>query len=255
MGNNVLSPIATAVAAFFLIAGSAVAGIFVRSRMPEHHLTGDSKEVIRVATALVASLTALVLALMFAATRTSFEHTSAAVSRLAVDFTELDEILDEYGSDALPIRKQLREALGPLVDAIWRGSAAESGRPVAVRRFHGTGTLAMIRDLRPVTPAQSSLQARALQIGNDISQASLSLFAQPPDSVSTPFMVVLVLWLMFIFATFAMSAKPNPTLMTVLFVCILSASAALYLILELGLPFGGLMTVSSAGLRAALPPI
>ena len=67
--------------------------------------------------------------------------------------------------------------------------------------------------------------------------------------------VVLVLWLMFIFTTFAMSSKPNTTLTVVLCVCILSAAGALYLILELGLPFGGLMQVSNDSLRDALTPI
>ena len=76
-----------------------------------------------------------------------------------------------------------------------------------------------------------------------------------PNSVSTPFMVVLVLWMVFLFTTFSMSAKPNPTLAIVLFVCILSASAAIYLILELGLPFGGLMQVSNDSLREALTPL
>src|SRR3981189_2186115 len=99
--------------AFALILAGTILGAIVRSRLPEHHLTGDSKEVIRLATALVATLTGLVLALMFAATRTSFEHTSAAVSRLAVSFTELDEVLEDYGPEALPIRKQLRVDLGP----------------------------------------------------------------------------------------------------------------------------------------------
>ena len=92
-----MSPIATATVAFLLILGSAIVGTLVRGRLPEHHLTGDSKDVIRLATALVATLTGLVLALMFAATRTSFEHTSAAISRLAVDFIDLDEHLNLLG--------------------------------------------------------------------------------------------------------------------------------------------------------------
>jgi uncharacterized membrane protein YbhN (UPF0104 family) len=82
-----LNPIVMACAAFGLILGGAILGAIVRSRLPEHHLTGDSKEVIRLATALVATLTALVLALLFAATRASFEHTSASVSRLATTFS------------------------------------------------------------------------------------------------------------------------------------------------------------------------
>jgi hypothetical protein len=250
-----LSPIDTAGLAFVLILFSTVVGTLVRRKMPESHLTGDSKEVIRLATALVATLTGLVLALMFAATRTSFEHTSGAVSRLAVEFSELDEILEDYGPDAAPIRRQLRADMGTLIDSIWRDDAVAAGRPPVTRKSHGVGALSMIRELQPKTPAQSSMQARALQISGDISQTRLALLAQPPDSVSTPFIIVLVLWLMFIFTTFAMSSKPNVTLTIVLGICILSASGALYLILELGLPFGGVMQVSNDSLRGALAPL
>jgi len=250
-----LSPIATAVIAFALIVTCTIAGTVVRAKMPEHHLTGDSKEVIRLATALVATLTGLVLALMFASTRTTFEHTSAAVSRLAVSLTELDEVLEDYGPPGLPIRRTLRTDLQPLIDSIWQDDAVAAGRPPVSRRSHATSALAMIRELQPANPVQASLQARAVQIATDISQTRLVLMSQPPDSVSMPFVTVLVLWLMFIFTTFAMSSKPNITLTVVLCVCILSASGALYLILELGLPFGGVMQVSNAGLREALAPI
>ena len=244
-----------AATAFGLIMAGTLLGMVVRSRLPEHHLTGDSKEVIRLSTALVATLTAVVLALLFAATRTSFEHTSGSVSRLAADISELDEILEEYGPDANPIRQQLRKELQPLMDSIWRDDAVAAGRQIPTRSSHTTGALSMLRELQPRTAAQSSLQARALQIGTDISQTRLLLFAQPPDSVSTPFMIVLVLWLVFIFTTFSMSSKPNVTLGIVLGICILSASGAVYLILELGLPFGGLMQVSGESLRNALTPI
>jgi hypothetical protein len=250
-----LSPIALAGIAFALILGSTILGAVTRAMLPEHHLTGDSKDVIRLATALVATLTALVLALLFAGTRASFEHTSTSVSRLAADISELDQVLEEYGPEALRIRQQLRSEMSPLIDSIWRDDAAAAGRPVPTRRAHNSSALYLVRELQPRTPVQASLQARALQIGTDISQTRLSLFAQPPDSVSRPFMVVLVLWLMFIFTTFSLSSKPNVTLGIVLFFCILSASCAIYLIVELGLPFGGLMQVSNASLRSALAPL
>ena len=59
---------------------------------------------------------------------------------------------------------------------------------------------------------------------------------------------------MFIFAVFSMSSPPNATLCIVLLLSILSASAAIYLILELAQPFDGLMQVSNEGLRGALKP-
>ena len=68
-------------------------------------------------------------------------------------------------------------------------------------------------------------------------------------------MTALVLWLAFIFGSFSMSAAPNRTMVTILFICGLSASTAIFLILELGQPFDGLMQISNVGLREALAPL
>jgi len=250
-----LSPVVIATVAFALILTGTIAGALIRSKLPEPHLTGDSKEVIRLATALVGTLTAVVLALLFAATRTSYEHTSGYVSRIAADISELDEILRDYGPEATPVRRQLRAEIGPLIDSIWQEAAHKAGRATRFQGSHDASATYLLRQLQPKNPLQASLQARALAVAADISQTRLALSAQPPDSVSLPFIVVLVLWLTFIFTTFSMSAKPNPTLTIVLGVCVLSSSAAVYLILELGQPFDGLMQVPNETLRSALRPI
>ncbi|WP_085934321.1 hypothetical protein [Enhydrobacter aerosaccus] len=246
-----MSPIASAATAFGLILASALIGMYLRSRLPDHHLNGDSKDVIKLATALIATMSALVLALLFSATRTSFEHNSASVSRMTADVVELDQLLDEYGPEAKSVRAALRSEIEPLIDSIWKDDAEARGvKPTS--KPHSETTLYLIRGLTPKNGVQSSIQARALQVSTDLSQTYMSLFAQPADSISATFMIVLVIWLMFIFGVFSMSSAPNATLGIVLFVCILSASAALYLIMELGLPFGGLMQVSNEGLRNAL---
>ena len=250
-----MSPIQQAGIAFALIVASGMAGAFLRSRLPEHHLTGDSKDVIKLAVALIATMSALVLvlALLFASTRTSFERTSGYVSRMTADIVELDKLLTEYGPEAKPLRAALRAEVGPLIDSIWQDDAPASSAGAA--KGHGDSVLYMLRELSPANRVQSSIQARALQVSTDLDQTQLALMSQPGDSISNTFIVVLVIWLMFIFAVFSMSAPPNPTLFAVLGLCIFSASAAIYLILELGLPFGGLMQVSPETLRAALKPL
>ncbi len=52
-----------------------------------------------------------------------------------------------------------------------------------------------------------------------------------------------------IFVSFGLFAPPNATVVTILFVCALSVSAAIFLILELDQPFRGFIQVSSAPLR------
>jgi len=247
-----LSPIAFAAAAFALIVASAIAGAFLRQKLPEHHLTGDSKDVIKLAIALIATMSALVLALLFASTRTSFERTSGYVSRMTADIVELDRLLQHYGPEAAPVRQSLRAEIGPLIDSIWRDDAIARGVKPDTNAAPEETALYLIQDLVPKTGLQRAIQTRALQVGADLTQTQLALFSQPSDSISNTFVIVLIVWLMFIFAIFSMTSPPNPTLFTVLGICILSASAAIYLIMELGLPFGGLMQLSNEGLRTAL---
>ena len=249
-----MSPLHQACIAFALIIGSAALGAFLRTKLPEQHLTGDSKDVIKLAVALIATMSALVLALLFASTRTSFERTSGYVSRMTTNIAELDKLLKEYGPEAKPIRVALRDEIGPLIDSIWQEDAAPQSAS-AEEKGHGDSVLYMLRELTPANKVQASILARALQVSTDLGQTQLTLLSQPGDSISNTFIIVLIIWLMFIFAVFSMSSPPNATLFSVLFLCVLSASAAIYLILELGLPFGGLMQVSSDGLRTALKPL
>lgn len=248
-----MSAIAVSGIVFAVILGGTVLGMLLRSRLPEHHLSTESKEVIRLATALVATLSALVLGLLVASTRGSYEQTSGQISRMTVDAVVLDWLLAEYGPEATPLRRDLRQTIGAMADSIWRPDPRVAGP------FHANGASESayykIQELVPRDAVQRGLQARAIQVATDLAQTRLLLFAQPADAISTPFLMVLVLWLALIFTSFAIFAPPNGTVATVLFVCILSASSAIFLILEMGSPFDGLMRISSEPLRNALGPL
>lgn len=250
-----MSAVYVALTAFALIVISIAAGLFLRRSLPESHLSGDSKEVIRLATALIGTMAAVVLALLFASTRSAYEVTNSNVARLTAGVIELDQVLAEYGGpESLALRTALRDDVTRMVAAIWRDDAPVSAgvvRPVVQEET----VLFKLRQLAPKTPVQISLQARGLLVGTDIDQTRLTLFAQPPDSLSRPFITVLVLWLCFIFASFAMSSKANTTLVVVLLICASTASSAIYLILELGQPFDGLLQISNSALRHALMPL
>jgi hypothetical protein len=70
-----------------------------------------------------------------------------------------------------------------------------------------------------------------------------------------PFLAVLIFWLTIIFASFSLFAQPSAIVISSLFIFALSAAGAIYLVLELGQPFAGLMQICSAPLRNALAPL
>src|SRR5258708_19904862 len=90
----------------------------MRYWVPESHISGDSKEVIRLATALIGTMAAVVLALLFASTRTSFEATNASVGRMTPSVIELDHMLQEYGPEGEALRKALRLDVVSIVGSI-----------------------------------------------------------------------------------------------------------------------------------------
>ena len=75
---------------------------------------------------------------------------------------------------------------------------------------------------------------------------------QTGSSVPQPFLLILVFWLSIIFTSFGLFAPRNATAIAALCVCALSVAAAIFLILEMGRPLGGLIHISSAPMREAL---
>ena len=78
------------------------------------------------------------------------------------------------------------------------------------------------------------------------------MFQQTESSISVSLLVVVVFWLTIIFMSFGLFAQPHVLAISVLFISAISVSAAVFLILELDQPFGGLIQISSAPLRNAL---
>ena len=251
-----MRPIIVSLIAFAAIMGGAFLGAFLRNALPDHHLADDAKDIVRLGAGLVGTIAALVLGLLIASAKSSYDTQSSQVQRLTADVVQLDQLLAQYGSEARPIRDLMRQALGPVVEQLWRESrsAATKDAPF-VGSTVAEDAFARIGELAPQTDAQRSLKARAIQVSTDLVQTRLALFVQAGSSIPMPFVAVLVFWLAIIFASFSLFARLNPTLIVALVVFALSASAALFLIAEMSEPFSGLMQIPSAPLRNALAPL
>ena len=247
-----MSALGTSLAAFVVILGGAFLGTWLRSVLPEQHLADDTKDVVRLGTGLIGTISALVLGLLIASANSSYNDHSAHVQQIAADVILLDQILALYGPEAKPARVQLRQAIGPMVNRIWRKNRSDSAYQASSA---GRDFVAIILQLTPQNEAQRTLKDRAIQAVADLTQTRLLLFEQSGGSLPLPFLVVLVFWLAMIFASFGMFSRPNPTVIAALIVCVVSASGALFLVLELSEPFAGLLQISSAALRSALAPV
>jgi hypothetical protein len=234
--------------------GGAVVGTSIRKRLPDDHLSSDSRDVIKLAVGTVATLSALVLGLLIASAKSSFDTKDAEVVQLATNIILLDRQLVHYGPEAQGARELLRLFTNYKIDAIWKVQAPHSaGEPDGWTLF---GDLQdSIRGLTPGSPAQQIIQSRALQLGSEIAAGRSLLELQTESSISAPFLWILLFWLTIIFASFGFLTSPNATIVAALLVCALSVSSAIFLILEMDIPFQGLIQVSSAPMREALAHI
>jgi hypothetical protein len=249
-----MSALALSCLIFVLTLGGILLGSLLRRALPEHHLSKDSQDVVRLGVGLIATLAALLLGLLIAAAKSSFDTQSTQVTQITADIILLDRLLAQYGPEARPIRQQMRSVIGPFADQLWREKQASAATPFEANASAEQVYLA-VQALSPQNDLQRSLQTRAAQVSNDLAQTRLLLFAESGNVIPAPFLTILVLWLVIIFASFSLFSALNATVFTCLSLFALSASCAMFLILELGQPFSGLMTISSEPLRHALGPL
>ena len=74
-----MSSLVIALIVFVCVFGSALLGLFLRTSLPEHHLSEDSTGVVKLGTGLIATLAALVLGLLIASAKTSFDKIKDAL--------------------------------------------------------------------------------------------------------------------------------------------------------------------------------
>jgi Protein of unknown function (DUF4239) len=247
-----VSPMTISWVVFACVCGGALLGMFLRRILPQHHINEDSKELVKLGMGLIATMAALVLALLIASAKSYHDLQNTEVTELASDFILLDRTLALYGPETKDARSQIPATINSVVDQTWSKDAFRSEN---VDRAFGPRAemfYAQIRQLEPRTDFQRAVYTQLLDIGMELRRKRSFLLEQTGGSIPTPFLVVLAFWLALIFAGFGLSARTNSTVIGILVACALSVAAAIFLIVELDRPFHGLMQISGASLRDAL---
>jgi len=228
--------------------GAALIGMFLRAVLPEQHLSADSKDTVRLGIGVISTMAALVLGLLVASAKNFYDAQSNELTQMSANVILLDRVLAHYGPEAKEARDLLRGAVARTLNLIWHQDHSEMV-PTATG---GEVLYDKIQALSPKNDAQHALQAQASSMAIDLGKLRWLMFEQGSTSISLPLLWMLVFWLVIVFTSFGLFAPSNPTVIATLFLCALSVSGAIFLILEMYTPFGGLMQISSAPLRNAL---
>jgi hypothetical protein len=241
----------TALIVFGCLVGAVLLGRTIRRLLPEDHLTADSRDTIKLAMGLVATMTALVLGLLVSSVKGAYDTERSEVILMASKITFLGRVLDAYGPEAADVRALLRNTMGEAIQQMWPG---QMRRPTDRNPDVQAGNLAYaaLQRLSPQNDMQRALKSQATTLAGDLAQTRSLLAAQSVPSVSQPMLIILVSWLVVIFLGFSVLAPPNATTIFALMVSALAVSGAIFLILELDEPFGGLIGISSQPMLNAL---
>jgi hypothetical protein len=233
--------------------GGALVGMWLRAALPQHHLDGESRDVVKLATGLIATMAALVLGLVVASAKSGFDALDEALKHSAAKVLMLDRALARYGPETANVRQSIRGVVVARLEMTWPEDAARIPR---LDNSQATGTLETIADeilaLAPQTEAQRRLQAQALAIGNELMETRWLVLGVAGSSVGLPFLSIVVCWLTLIFMSFGLFAPRHATAIVALGLAALSVAAAVFLILEMDHPLDGLMKISSDPLHYAL---
>ena len=238
---------------FACVCAGAAVGMMLQRVLPEHHLREDSKDVVKLVSGLVATLSALVLGLLVASSKSSFDAVNEGFKDGAARVLLLDRVLAQYGPAAKEIREQVRNTVAGQLRVLFPDEAGASAADDALRGSTAIESVqARVRALAPSTEDQRELRSRALQILGDLAQARWLGYERTETATPPAFLVVLVTWLAVMFVSFGLFAPRHATAIIALVIGALAMSTAIFLVEEMNRPLDGLIAVSSAPLRNAL---
>ena len=236
---------------FVCLVAAALLGRRVRRYLPEEHLSADSKDAVKLAMGLVATMTALVLGLLVSSAKEAYDTKRSDVIQMAAKVAFLDRVLALYGPEAADARGELRGAVADAVGRIWPTDRSKPAQ-LAPNEQAGDALYVAIQHLSPHDDTQRALKTQVATLMVDLGQLRSLLVAQSIPSISKPMLIILFSWLVVIFLGFSVVAPPNATTTLALVASAFSVACAIFLILELDHPFGGVIRIPSEPMVNAL---
>ena len=245
-----------ALVTFVCTFSAALLGTVFRTALPPAHVSKESQDVIRLGMGLVATMTALLLGLVTAAAKGSFDSQDTAIKNTASGILALDRLLARYGPEAQPTRDLLRRTVEARIETMWPSGSTTRSTPEDTASASQAGRAAEeiedeILQLTPQTESQRWLRSEALKVTSEVLRARWRRLSAG-GAVPQQFLIVVIFWLSMTFASFGLSAPRNGTVVTVFIISTMSVAAAVFLIFELDGPFDGIIRISSGPMRFAL---
>jgi hypothetical protein len=227
---------------FACVVGAVLIGKAFHRLLPEDHLSADTKETVKLAMGLLATMSALLLGLLVASAKSSYDNARNQVIEMAAKVAFLDRVLTGYGPEAGDARNLLHEAIEETAHRM-QPVKTNAEAKLAPNTQAGNAIYLAIQRLTPNDDMQRTLKAQATTLAVELGQLRTLLVAESISSILKPLLIVVSFWIVIIFFTFTLIAPHNATATFALIVSAVAVATAIFLILELDRPFNGLLRI------------
>jgi hypothetical protein len=245
--------IAGAIVAGTVFAGG-IAGLKLCPRLPRHHQTSETRDIVRLGIGMLSVLASLVLGLLIARAKESFDTADERIRNYSAGLILLDRSLRNYGQDTDAARRLLREYTSAALETTWPEIRPAVREPLenAQQGALLEQILQTILSLKPSDDNQRWLRQQALEIISRLMETRWALLVGETSTVSPILLGIVTLWVAVIFASFGLNAPRNGTVVAAFFVCAVSIGGAIFVIREMDRPFEGIVMISGEPMRNAL---
>lgn len=259
--------IGSALVVFALLLISTGVGVFVRPLLPEEHKAHETVQLIQLVIGMLVTFAALVLGLMTASAKNSFDTVGTDFRTYSADLIELNATLRQYGEGAAEVRQMLRAYTAAAIASTWPDEPFPAGDyyPKDVDPENDRDKLEDVRlgdmlnlagqRLRelvaPDVYHQKLKDDSIVQFQRTIDQR-WKLIEEAHSTISKPFFMTLTFWLIVIFLSFGLIAPRNALALVMITMGALSIASAVYVMVDLDTPFSGPIVISSQPMRDAL---
>jgi hypothetical protein len=219
-------------------------------RLPDRHRQDETYNDVRLATGVFVVLTSLVLGLLVNSSKNTFEGIDRNIHAFSTELILLDRTLRHYNPEASDVRPRLRAYVRQAIHATW----GVDGAPVLEDRtaeslLEEVGNALMA--IRPSDPVRTGMWRDAEAGYQNVVRRRWALIEESEGMIPTPFLVMVVAWLVLIFASFGYRAPRNAVVVTTLVASAFLIAGSIYLMLDMDVPFSGPIKISPAPLLRA----
>jgi hypothetical protein len=240
--------VVVALVTFCLLLAAAIGALKLYAALPERYRQEETVAVLRLIGNVFIVMTSLVLGLMINSARTTFDAVDHNAHLIATEMILLDRTLRRYGPEADDMRARLlayarhaRDSTRPKEDPLIMGD------PVSEQLLTATGD--DLKSLKPESAEQTELAQDAHAIYQTIYELRWELVEQAEGTLPLPLLVMLIAWLMLMFGSLGYRAPDNGVVICAFVLAAALIAGTIYLILDMDLPFSGLIQVSDVPLE------